>query len=280
MYRRLLGYLQNNCSAFQRFWKKLRIFRVSIDKIIFKPKRVHINVGGGRFYKRGWKVLDFRTPWYQIPPQYIDFNFDLMSLNQLPFPDNSVQLFYSEHVLEHLPDQQCEHVLKEFHRCLDDIGAIRIVVPDIDLAYQATEKDDKEFFLRIDEEYRQFETVEECLVNMFAGYFVRTDHNLDIQESAESIRNNFHTMAKHDFLNKYSQQIRNYLTPAIQHRYGGIHINWWNREKLSSMLRRVGFQNVYITEPQKSRFPAMRGMRFDTRPFWSLHMEAIKEKPE
>jgi len=277
VYKPVLSFLRSHVPLFQRFWLKVWVLRVSVDKVLFKPKVMQVNIGGGHFYKRGWKVLDFRTPWYRIPRQYIDYSLDLMSSDSFPFPDNSVQLFYSEHVLEHLPDQQREHVIGECYRCLENNGAVRFVVPDIDLAYEATKNHDFDFFYRIDEEYRQYTVIEQCLLHMFAGYFVRSDHDLDINESPESIQRNFRTMTKQNFLNHYSKRIGEWLTPDIQHRYGGIHVNWWNEEKLVLSLKKAGFQKVYRTNAYQSRFPQMQGSRFDTRPAWSLHMEAIKE---
>jgi len=43
------------------------------------------------------------------------------------------------------------------------------------------------------------------------------------------------------------------------------------------MLKEVGFDCIYKSTSQGSRFPEMRGKGVDTRPSWSLHIEAIKK---
>ncbi len=137
-------------------------------------------------------------------------------------------------------------------------------------------EENENFFYKIDEFYRQYERLVQCLVHMFAGYFVRRDHNLDVQVDINSMQNNFDNMKKIEFLNFYSEQIASRLTPEIQHRYGGFHVNWFNETKLLNLLRDAGFSKVYKTNPQESRYSEMRGIWFDTRPSWSLHIEAIK----
>jgi SAM-dependent methyltransferase len=199
-----------------------------------------------------------------------------MTFKEFPIENDSVDLYYSEHVLEHLPDINCEHVLREIYRTLKPGGAARIVVPDIDIAYQACKGADKSFFESMSDYYKKYQTVEECFVHIFAGYLVRGDHGLDVLLDPARIRHDFHSMDKHDFLERYSQRIWKWLTPKIQHKFGGYHINWFDTDKLSNMLKDVGFQEVYKSSSQKSRLREMRGAQFDKRPTWSLHIEAKK----
>ncbi len=49
----------------------------------------------------------------------------------LPFPNNSVEIIYCSHFLEHLSKQEAKLFLKECHRVLDTNGIIRIIVPDL-----------------------------------------------------------------------------------------------------------------------------------------------------
>jgi len=49
----------------------------------------------------------------------------------LPFPDASVGVIYSSHMLEHFSPGDAVNLLKECHRCLAKGGLIRIVVPDL-----------------------------------------------------------------------------------------------------------------------------------------------------
>ncbi len=49
----------------------------------------------------------------------------------IPLPDNSVEVVYSCHVLEHLDPDQGRRFLREIRRVLKKDGIVRIVVPDL-----------------------------------------------------------------------------------------------------------------------------------------------------
>ena len=50
---------------------------------------------------------------------------------RLPFPDNSVDLFFFEHFLEHLHYEPAVQFLSEIYRTLKPSGTVRISVPDL-----------------------------------------------------------------------------------------------------------------------------------------------------
>lgn len=51
---------------------------------------------------------------------------------RFPFPDGTVDYFYTSHMLEHLLPQEGTHCLRESFRALKPGGLIRIVIPDLD----------------------------------------------------------------------------------------------------------------------------------------------------
>ncbi|MEK6285221.1 MAG: methyltransferase domain-containing protein [Acidobacteriota bacterium] len=58
-----------------------------------------------------------------------DIRLDLTQ--SIPFPDNSVELIYSSHVLEHFSYPiPMIHLLRECHRILKPGGTLRVAVPD------------------------------------------------------------------------------------------------------------------------------------------------------
>src|SRR6266850_7886653 len=83
---------------------------------------LRINIGGGCYFRRHWRVLDFQSGWYRFLPGVIDYAHDLTSRTAFPFLDNSVEFFFSSHTLEHLPQEACQHVLNESFRCLKSGG--------------------------------------------------------------------------------------------------------------------------------------------------------------
>ena len=52
--------------------------------------------------------------------------------DRLPFPDNSIEFVYTEHMFEHILPMQCSAFLKEAYRVLKPGGVIRITTPDLE----------------------------------------------------------------------------------------------------------------------------------------------------
>jgi len=107
----------------------IRFFLFSKDK----PPRLH--VGCGKNYFNGWINAD------------IDPCAELIVFleKKLPFPNDSLERIYSEHVLEHLPYETGVFFLKEAHRTLKPGGIIRIAMPDLDDLIDGYQKDWRRF---------------------------------------------------------------------------------------------------------------------------------------
>jgi predicted SAM-dependent methyltransferase len=54
----------------------------------------------------------------------------------IPLPDNSVEVLYSSHMLEHLDSRETIDFLKEARRVLSPDGILRIAVPDLSVLIQ------------------------------------------------------------------------------------------------------------------------------------------------
>ena len=93
-------------------------------------------------------MLDHQGQWYRYPPFFVDVEHDLTSDRPLPFPDASVDRFYSEHTFEHFSDAVGARVFAEMRRCLALDGGVRIVVPDAALVWRKFGERDARFFAR------------------------------------------------------------------------------------------------------------------------------------
>ena len=93
-----------------------------------KNGMVKVQLGPGReHYLKGWINLDANL-FTKNCDVWIDFR------NKLPFPDESVDAFYSHHVIEHLPDNCLLFHFREIFRCLKPGGVFRIGGPNADMA--------------------------------------------------------------------------------------------------------------------------------------------------
>jgi predicted SAM-dependent methyltransferase len=219
-----------------------------------------VNIGAGSWHVPKWKVMEYRGPWYNYYlPGFIDFNHDLTSDAPFPFADRSVHLFYCEHVIEHLSNRCCAHLFREAFRSLELGGGFRIVMPDADLIYDRLRKRDTGFFKSWMD--RDNSSLEEAFCTLVA--------QSRYLEKAE-IDRRLATMDEDEFLDWCDEGLEYDRAKA------GEHINWFNFEKLSRMLSEAGFTGIRRSSPQESLFCEARGPGFDTRPWYSLHVDCVR----
>ena len=82
-----------------------------------------LNVACGTRFHNDWINIDFQSS----SPEVNAINI----LNGLPYDNNSFDVVYSSHFLEHLTKKQADFVLSEIIRILKPGGIVRIIVPDL-----------------------------------------------------------------------------------------------------------------------------------------------------
>lgn len=83
-----------------------------------------INVGCGNIFHSDWINLDIVSRF----PQVIEHDLT----RGLPFSNESIDVCYSSHVLEHLRKEEADYFLLECKRVLKKGGVLRLVVPDLE----------------------------------------------------------------------------------------------------------------------------------------------------
>jgi predicted SAM-dependent methyltransferase len=108
--------------------------------------------------------------WINVDANFISAKLDVWAdlRNQLPFKDNSVDVFYSHHVIEHLPD--LDFHFSELFRCLKPGGKIRIAGPNGDTAMKKFIENDHAWF-------PDFPDVRKSIGGRFENFiFARQEH--------------------------------------------------------------------------------------------------------
>jgi len=90
------------------------------SKMIKKSILKRLEIGAGDKKRDGFVTLDLSL--------HVDVPYDL--LMGLPFPDNTFDLIYAEHVLEHFAYKDLKDILRECLRCLKKGGILKVAVPD------------------------------------------------------------------------------------------------------------------------------------------------------
>jgi predicted SAM-dependent methyltransferase len=99
-----------------------------LERIPVKKKKMtklpYLNLGCGSTCNNAWTNVDFVS----TGPGVIAHNL----LSGIPFGDNSFEVVYHSHVLEHFPKEKAKDFIKECYRVLKKDGIIRIAIPDLE----------------------------------------------------------------------------------------------------------------------------------------------------
>jgi len=119
--RKLKLYLRRGERSVWTVWSKLFKNRINLWRNARKPRR-YLEIGPGNSRLPGFETLDI------IGGRNVDYVYD--AAKPLPFEDDTFDLVYASHVLEHIPWYKTEEVLKEWARILKPGGVLEVWVPD------------------------------------------------------------------------------------------------------------------------------------------------------
>src|SRR5258708_2899027 len=97
---------------------------VTRDPDLQKRTPLKLHLGCGSKYFEGFYHID------AIKYPHVDCQGFVDRLDYLA--NNSVELIYASHVLEHFGRNEVDYVLREWHRVLQPGGVLRLAVPDFD----------------------------------------------------------------------------------------------------------------------------------------------------
>lgn|GEM_PF-4503167 len=166
--------------------------------------------------------MDYYSKWFDIDKSLIDYNVNLEKTKRWPIDNNTFDLVFTFHVLEHLSDKAVRNTLLEAKRVTRPSGVIRISVPDIHLANNHYKNRNIEWFTKV----RPFKepqylyssrhgmekySLEEYLLAVFATHLTNArlegttdEHCVDFK----TVRDDFSNLKKHDFFQKYSNKVK------------------------------------------------------------------------
>ncbi len=237
-------------------YKKLTSYYIS--KLSLNKKC--LNVGAGAYWShKNFLNLDFDKKFCEIAH-------DLNKNEKLPIKDNSLKVIYTSHNLEHLKEDSVKYYLKEFYRCLEPGGTLRIVVPDAELMYEKYINKNTEFW-----EFLKNKTI--YYYDDLLRIFVRNiAHGVVDNFSDSELKKIFLENNKEDFLNFFTN-LQNKIDDTSLH-----HKSWHSFNKMNKMLTVLNFNSIIESAAGESRIKIMRNLKkFDyTEPHLSFYIEARK----
>ncbi len=247
------------------------------------------NVGAGGFSHPAWTNVDKRTDQYaSLQGERVGLNWDLLLCEPLPLEDACAELVYSSHTIEHVTNEAVNNFFQQAYRILKPGGYLRIVCPDVDLAFRAVMENDRDFFYWIDNYSRPDEMarinittpMNEASVKQVFLYLIAGSASILHGDGAEERISDEQFDAL--FADRTYEEALDYCISRcpmeIQETHPQNHVNWWNEAKIRDAFTKVGFSSVYRSGAGQSHAPPLRNTAlFDnTHPKMSLFMEARK----
>jgi len=84
----------------------------------------YLNLGCGQRFHPSWTNINFVSTGDSVIAHNLK--------DGIPFPDQSFDVVYHSHVLEHFPKAEAEPFIRECYRVLRPQGILRVVVPDLE----------------------------------------------------------------------------------------------------------------------------------------------------
>ena len=231
-------------------------------------------------------------------------------LQGLPFPDNTFDVVYHSHVLEHLPKNEAPGFVKECFRVLNPGGILRIVIPDLEEITREYLRQLEANIENMDErteanyDWIMLELLDQMVRNHSGGdmgKYLRQPEMINepyvtdrVGIKARRIRKQVAARkdtvpAKPSIRSKVRQSISSISTQFIPkagkasefRQRGEVHLWMYDRFSLARLLTQAGFMNIESLSPTDSHIPEWsryeldikNGEAFDPK---SLFMEATK----
>ena len=266
----------------------LDLYYKYFSEFSIKQRRFY-NIGAGSFSHPAWTNVDKKSDWYATNKNKIinGISYDLESLRPLPIESDSAEIVYTSHVVEHITDRAAQNLFNESFRILKARGIFRVSTTNIDLDFRAWKDNDmdyfywrKNYFPRIVNGVKINKSMENASIEqLFLHHFASTISTTHLVGKQKKMSDN---EIKKIFSEKDFESALNYCTslcpPEEHEKYPGLHRNWWNKDKMSKMLKKAGFNKIYLSGYGQSFSHVLRNTRYfdNTRPPISLYVEAIK----
>ena len=268
-----------------------------------------LNFGCGDRLAPGWVNIDFHSHHPGVRRVNL--------LRRLPFADNSFDVVYSSHVLEHFSRDTAASLLRECHRILKPGGILRVVVPDLEnvcreylrilelvnSSTQAREQYDWIILELLDQLTRtepsglmrrfKSELAASNRQEMLNYVTARTENKPSSQPTSYSFADRFRRLSVQKVVTKiiyfYVGVVRHLFPPSLRATIvdntmiGEKHKWMYDRHGMSLLLAACGFSDIQFLTASESRIPNLLEDRLDVnqdgRPYKNVSLYSEARKP-
>jgi len=227
--------------------------------------------------------------WTRVNLSRADININFETMDKLPIENNSCEVIFCGHLIEHLNDKTNQKLFQEVHRVLKRNGIFRIITPDFDLYKKYYFQNDIELF-------NQFTIKGKKQVPETKGYniaerFINQFMSWAKPNGKGKLRKNFYKISKEDFdlllqsnfnnlktqkdVEGYIQYIKQFL-PKNHDNITFLHINAFNYKRIKSFLKEAGFENIWKSKFKESKYNQLNTLNWDKFEDRSVFVECKK----
>ena len=258
-----------------RYDNTITLYSAKKDKKFYKNysnKAKFLNFGSGAFNHYFWTNYDLpgQADFYKKlqGDEKIDFNaLDLCSENlKLPLEEDSCDLIYCSHTLEHLEEHKGKIFLKECHRILKTNGVMRLALPNTDNNFYHAK-------LIYNQTHIPIEVKNEAIIDC-ASKVLSEIENLSKDVVIKKVIDTNFSISK--FVQEMSDEYK--LSKKFIKEQPQRHITYYSHEKMLKISNDLGFK-FYAPLYKGSSFaePFKNLEVFDTtEPQWSIYGELVK----
>lgn len=256
------------------FYVKLFIIK-KLHKIVV-PKKINIG-GGSNFNEFSWLNYDVNSI---LSPFKFDEN------TSFPNKDNSINIVYTSHTLEHFSDKVVHKVLNEINRVLISGGSLLIIIPDYDFIIKKWREKDLNFFYNTQElgfdkhlKFWKNKNISDNLDNraafMFCSYW-NSEFENRFRAFQSKKNNEYHPkvfwgppnydseVIKSILLENSPKKIVDYLREMVIKKnsdYIFCHQNAWSKEELISLVINCGFKLIESDKNIIKNYPSSMSIK-------------------
>lgn len=190
-----------------------KITRLFMVRKYLSKNPIKLNLGSGQHLKKNFINIDLS--------KYADLRLDLRKI--LPFKKNSVDYIYNEHFFEHLSytDTTAIRCLYDYLRILKKKAKLRIVIPDMEMAFKAYINKDLKFFkiINIEEKIPQSKKYASIIDYINYGIYQHGEHKYcyDFEKISLLLKSvGFKNIVKDNFNPKEDTEVRKNFSMYIE----------------------------------------------------------------
>jgi predicted SAM-dependent methyltransferase len=242
--------------------------------------KTYLNLGCGDTFHNSWTNIDFANAHPEVKLHNL--------LKGIPAGDNTADVVYHSHILEHFTEDDGKKFIGECFRVLKPGGTIRIAVPDLEnitreyLKYlESAKTGDAQAIARY--EWIKLELLDQMVRNSGGGkcgqYFFRDHMPAEDYvykrwgETARVIRKAFNNAKEASFAQKLKWKLKQIFrsgedeaTRIGNFRLSGeVHLWMYDSYSLGRMLSECGFASVSVVDPHTSRIQNWPSFELEVR---------------